>query len=537
MTRRTLVRDAWQAFLQRARVDWDIDPAAHSPGFDQWALAGSNLSVGLWDGSAGSWLSPAMLAQCAAASKSAGGRLLVTQGAPGERDMLLFDKGEAPTSVNGAVRCYAAVLDREGGIRFVPASGKDDGAAEAAIVCVPSGPHPKRRRRCVMINLVDWRSLASGSAQHQLGLLRAWGRMGYEVRMIAPGPSLSSGLPPDLAAAIRFAPSFRQIRLPSSLDTLTEILSLIAMRMTWKPDIVFSRVNSMTALLVAVCRVMRLKVIIDHNGWLSKERREVGGNRLLARLEEWSQVTAAKWANGSRCVTHGMAGALHKRGIARDQLCVVGNGTDTEEFRPLDRTTAVSAFGLAPDRDYVGFLGNVVPWHRVDVAIAAFASIAARFHNWDLVIFGDGPTVADLQKQARDVGLEDRVLFMGRVAAGRANLAINCCSLGIVPLTLQRDTAFGYSPVKIRDYAAAGCPILTGAVPDNLELDGQGWLFTHAPDDSRSMADRLAQLLEAPDQLRAGALLARAYAVAHFDWDEIGSEILRHLDERSRPQE
>ncbi|MEZ5922814.1 MAG: glycosyltransferase family 4 protein [Hyphomicrobiaceae bacterium] len=381
-----------------------------------------------------------------------------------------------------------------------------------------------------MVNLVDWRSLASGSAQHQLGLFRAWTRSGYEVRMIAPRPPESASLPSDLRAAARFSPSFRRLRLPSSLDTLAQIVELVILRLTWKPDIVFSRVNSLTALLVAACRLMGLRVIIDHNGWLAKERRQAGGSRILAWLEERSQVAAAKWASGSRCVTRGMAEALSERGVSRGRLCAIGNGTDTEEFRPMDRRAALSAFGLSRERDYVGFLGNVVPWHRVDVAISAFARIAAEFPRLDFLIFGDGPSVVDLKQQAKDAGLADRVIFMGRVESDRANEAINCFTLGVVPLTLQRDTAFGYSPVKIRDYAAAGCPVLTGAVPDNLELDGIGWLFTHAPDDASEMAAQLRALFERPERLRAGAELARAYAVANFDWDEIGDRILRQLD-------
>jgi glycosyltransferase involved in cell wall biosynthesis len=532
--RRTLVREAWRTFLRRARVEAVEAHGSRTPVLDQWILAKANLSVGIWDASAGGWRSPEMMAQCSAVSSAAGGRLLVTKGAPGDRDMLLFDRGEVSASESGVIRCFTAFLDRQGGMRIVPAPAVEGAAAEGTIHCAANGPPPLRRRRCLMINLVDWRSLASGSAQHQLGLLRAWSRAGYEVRMIAPGIADKGGLPGDLAAALTFSASLRRFRLPSSLDTLTGILSLMAMRMTWKPDIVFSRVNSLTVLLVAVCRLIGLRVVIDHNGWLAKERQQGGGNPLLSRIEEWSQVTAAKWAHGSRCVTRGMAEALRRQGVAPDRLCVVGNGTDSEDFRPVDRSTALAAFGLPAARNYVGFLGNVVPWHRVDVAIAAFATIAASYPRWDLVIFGDGPSIADLRRQAEEAGLQGRVLFMGRIESSRANLAINCLGLGIVPLTLQRDTAFGYSPVKIRDYAAAGCPVLTGAVPDNLELDGMGWLFTHTPDDPRSMAGQLARLLGAPDVLGTGAELARAYAVAHFDWDEIGGEILRRLDDAPR---
>lgn len=225
-----------------------------------------------------------------------------------------------------------------------------------------------------------------------------------------------------------------------------------------------------------------------------------------------------------------MADALRSHGVPADRLHIVGNGTDTEHFHPADRDLALSSFGLPVERDYVGFLGNIVPWHRVDIAVAAFRIIAARFPRLDLLIFGDGPSLGDLGRQAAEAGLSDRVRFMGRVGAERANDAINCFTLGVVPLTLQRDTAFGYSPVKIRDYAAAGCPVLTGAVPDNTDLDGLGWLFTHPPDDAQAMAQQMDMLFSEPERLRQASELARAYALANFDWEIIGEQIMSRFE-------
>lgn len=381
-----------------------------------------------------------------------------------------------------------------------------------------------------MVNLVDWSTLGSGSAQHQLGLMRAWGRSAYDIRMLAPRPQAGSQLPLDLERSVTFVPTARSIRLPRSLVTVFQILWLTALRFSWRPDIVFSRVNSLTVFLVAVCRLLGLKVIIDHNGWLAKERRQGGGNSWLASLEELSQTTAAKWATGSRCVTRGMATALAAAGVAPGKLHVAGNGTNTEDFRPLDRSQALTEFDLSPSRTYIGFLGNIVPWHGVDIAIEAFIAASSQLPQADMLIFGDGPSVSDYARRIQDAGMAGRIRLMGRVEASRANKAINCFSLGVVPLTLRRDTAFGYSPVKIRDYAAAGCPVLTGAVPDNTELGDQGWLFTHAPDDPDAMAQQLVAILSDPARLHSASEIARAYAVANFDWDVIGTRIMQHFD-------
>jgi len=530
-TRRKLVSDAWRSYLRRARVEFESTHPILDDAVELLRLSSADLHIAFWDPVDGEWLSPISIAKYAATSQAERTRLLVAKAAPGGANLILFDSlGGLARNTAGAPLLLEVSRDLAGGLRFAPISGGQCKDKCDWIRCPAVTGPSAHRRTCVMLNLVDWRFLGSGSAQHQLGLLRAWRRSGYTVRMIAPRPAGKVTLPPDLSNALTFLPSLRQLRLPNSLDTLPQILFLILVRFSWWPQIVFSRINSLTFLLVAACRLLRLKVLVDHNGWLAKERLQSGGSRFLANLEEHAQVAAARWAHGSRCVTRGMADALRSHGVPADRLHIVGNGTDTEHFHPADRESALSSFGLPAENDYVGFLGNIVPWHRVDIAVAAFGIIAARFPKLDLLIFGDGPSLSDLRRQADDAGLSGRVRFMGRVSAERANDAINCFTLGVVPLTLQRDTAFGYSPVKIRDYAAAGCPVLTGAVPDNTDLDGFGWLFTHPPDDAQAMAQQLDMLFSEPERLRLASELARAYALAHFDWEIIGEQIMSRFE-------
>lgn len=523
---RPLVCAAWQSYFDRARVVWQPAETCHAGVMDLWLVPQADLLVAAWDPTASSWSSPEMLEICASTCRAHGKTLVATRSAPGAGRLMLFRPDDETRGSATKRTELQASLAASGGISFKPAT-RESGDT---LLCPAARAMPARRRRCLMVNLVDWSTLGSGSAQHQLGLMRAWRRSAYDIRMLAPRPQAASKLPQDLVRSATFVPTARSLGLPRSLVTVFQIVWMTLIRFSWRPDIVFSRVNTLTVLLVAVCRLLNLKVIIDHNGWLAKERRQAGGNSWLASLEELSQSTAAKWANGSRCVTRGMAKALADAGVAPAKIYVAGNGTDTEEFRPIDRSEALAEFKLAPSRDYIGFLGNIVPWHGVDVAIEAFILASSQLPNVDMLIFGSGPSLPDYARRIEDAGLANRIHLMGRIDASRANKAINSFSLGVVPLTLRRDTAFGYSPVKIRDYAAAGCPVLTGAVPDNTELDHQGWLFTHAPDDPAAMGQQLIALFSDPARLRSASEIARAFAVANFDWDVIGTRILQHFD-------
>lgn len=384
--------------------------------------------------------------------------------------------------------------------------------------------------RILMVNLVAL-DHPSGSNQHQLGLMEAWLAMGHEVRMLTPASGAMHVVPQHLRHLIRSTPRLAaRLRLPPSLDTAFQIPALVGETIRFRPDVVYSRVNMLTFALVAVARLLGRTVGVEHNGWLAKERREAGGSGRLAAFEEWAQVAASRLAHVTRSVTRGMADRLVERGVPPSRVISLGNGCDIAQFHPLPRAEALAAFGLDPARTHLGFIGNMVPWHGLDTALQGFARIAADAPEIDLLVFGDGPARPDLEAETARLGLQSRVRFMGPVGRDRANLAVNCFDIAILPLTERRDTAFGYSPVKIRDYAAAGRLVLTGHVPDNTELAGSGWLFTHKADDPADMVRALRELLARRAGWPSVPEIARAHAERHFAWPAIAGRIAERLE-------
>ena len=378
--------------------------------------------------------------------------------------------------------------------------------------------------RILMVNLVHW-AHATGAVQHQLGLLRSWTDAGHDVRMISPR-SDDVAILDRVQSRLLFSPNVQRIGLSPSLNTMLQVPSVILQRVRFRPDIVYTRVNMLTPSLVAACKIMGMHVVLEHNSWMASERRARGGHRLVAGFEEKMQILAARWADLSRCVTSGMADRLHENGIPRSRLRYIGNGTDIEQFKPVPRADALAAFGLDPARTYLGFIGNIMPWHGVQTAVEAFEALADSGPLVDLLIVGDGPERPGLEARVGERGLGERVHFLGRVPAESANAAINCFDIALLPLSERFNVAYGFSSTKIRDYAAAGRLVVCGHLPGNIELTGQGWLYTHEPDNASSLVEVLRQRLADrqfwPDASRA----ARSYAEKHFAWRVIAENIL-----------
>jgi glycosyltransferase involved in cell wall biosynthesis len=382
--------------------------------------------------------------------------------------------------------------------------------------------------RILMVNLTDWSGM-SGGAQHQLGLFEAFRAQGHELRVLTVGHGECPAMPYGVREVASIVEDVSRFGLPGNLNTLAQLPALIGQIMSFRPDVIYSRANTFSLAVVAVGKMLGVRVVLEHNSWLESQRRVGGGSSWLGAAERYLQIGASRLADASRCVTQGLVDRLAQAGVAENRLHAIGNGTDCDHFFPIDRNQALQQFGLPADRTYIGFIGNIMPWHGLTTALDGFSRLAAAHPKADMLVFGDGPGLAPLVEMARRLGLTERVRIMGKVPFAAANAAINCFDLSILPLSLRQDIGFGFSAIKLRDYAAAGRIVLTGLVPGNIELSAEPWLITHAPDDAGDFASALGLWLESQqgDQghWELAQRQARVYALQNFAWSKIAARI------------
>lgn len=137
-----------------------------------------------------------------------------------------------------------------------------------------------------------------------------------------------------------------------------------------------------------------------------------------------------------------------------------------EGFRALHR--------LAADRRYLLFSGRLAPVKRVDLLIDAFAAVADRRPEWDLLIAGDGPLreqlVARVPKR-----LAARVVWLGFLEVEAMRLAYHAAHVMVLPSD--------YEPwaLVVNEAMAAGCPVvasdIVGAAWDLVTDGTSGRLF------------------------------------------------------------
>jgi glycosyltransferase involved in cell wall biosynthesis len=161
-------------------------------------------------------------------------------------------------------------------------------------------------------------------------------------------------------------------------------------------------------------------------------------------------------------------------------------------------------------------VGRLVEKKGTAQLIEAFSQVAAEFPDATLVIAGDGPLRASLQRQAAPLG--DRVQFLGPVLRIRIADLMRRAWLLAAPSVTARDGDAEGLPNVVVEAAASGVPVVATAhagIPEAVE-DGVSGLIV-AEHDPESLASALRRLLGSPDLRQAQSQAARRIAETRFD--------------------
>lgn len=181
---------------------------------------------------------------------------------------------------------------------------------------------------------------------------------------------------------------------------------------------------------------------------------------------------------------------LINQSISANKIRVVYNGLDLSRFGMAgSRAEILSGFGHAADVRYITLVANLR--HNVKnipMLLRAARRIAEKFADVHFIIAGEGELEGELRAFAANLGVADRVNFIGRCTDVPSLLSISyACVL--------TSTAEGFSN-SILEYMAAGRPVVATNVGGAAEaiVEGEtGYLV--ASDDDAALAERLSILL------------------------------------------
>lgn len=218
---------------------------------------------------------------------------------------------------------------------------------------------------------------------------------------------------------------------------------------------------------------------------------------------------AARRADAVITVCNALRDEVVGMGIDSDRVVSLRNGVDLELFRPTERTPNAMFTLLA--------VGHLVPVKAQDLIIGALPLLPGV----RLVLAGDGPDRAKLEALAAQLGVTERVTFLGAVP--QAQLRSHYGSADALVLSSSRE---GWANVLL-EAMACGTPVVASRVYGTPEV-------VAAPEAGVLMAERSYQgVADAVNALRANypdRAATRRYA-ERFSWDDTTEGQLRLFGE------
>lgn len=212
----------------------------------------------------------------------------------------------------------------------------------------------------------------------------------------------------------------------------------------------------------------------------------------------------------------------------RDKSVVVPYGVDLELYRstPEREREAQEIRKRFGGKPILLGVGRLIYYKGFEHAIRALAKVP----NAHLVLIGDGPLRQELEQQARDAGVADRVTLVGDVHNNHIPPYYLASEIYLLPST-ARSEAFGIVQIEA---LAAGLPVINTSLPSGVPYvsrhDETG--FTVPPGDSDALATAILRLLKDPDLRARFGAAGRARAESEFSKDVLAGRLLRIYEGR-----
>jgi glycosyltransferase involved in cell wall biosynthesis len=88
---------------------------------------------------------------------------------------------------------------------------------------------------------------------------------------------------------------------------------------------------------------------------------------------------------------------------------------------------------------------------------------------------------------------------------------------------------FHYSPLKLREYAACGLPVVAPAEGELAGLTEAGFVHLHPPGDGERLAEAIDALAADGELRRHAGKTARRHALAHWTWEAQLDRVIERL--------
>jgi len=209
-----------------------------------------------------------------------------------------------------------------------------------------------------------------------------------------------------------------------------------------------------------------------------------------------------------------------------DKVFIVRNGPPLA-YQPLEPVPDL----IGRAKYLIGYIGTIGPQDGVDYWMRAIREMVFTLGRRDFlaIVIGSGDALAGVQALARELEIEDYVLFTGRLSEleSRKHLsAVNVC-VQPDPLSPLNDKS---TMNKLMEYMALGKPTVAFDLVET-RFSAQDAAIYVQPNNELEFAERVSWLLDNPKQCKKMGEIGRDRVANALAWEYSEPELLRVYDE------
>ena len=252
--------------------------------------------------------------------------------------------------------------------------------------------------------------------------------------------------------------------------------------------------------LIPAARLARVPLVIGSH-------RQLGDLQTAAQFR--AQAIAFRWCDAVVCNSQAAADRLLAKGLSSDRIAVIGNALPAEAF-----IRATPALARRPGVVRVGMVARMNHGYKNQSGFLRIAAqILERLPNVEFLLVGDGPLRAELESEARSLGLGESAIFLG----DRQDIPAILASVDVAVNTSDSESLSNV----ILEAMAAGLPAVAYNVGGNSELLNEERGALIPPGNETSFARTVRALLCDPALREQLGRNAKNFVLEHFSLEKV----------------
>jgi glycosyltransferase involved in cell wall biosynthesis len=266
----------------------------------------------------------------------------------------------------------------------------------------------------------------------------------------------------------------------------------------------------------------------DHSGTVTMLAAKLAGIGYSITFHGWPVFFDAKYSR----IKEKVQGARFTRSISyfcRSQLMMFSECDDPSSFKIVHCGLDIDKYNYRAPRQEIRNLlcvSRLSPEKGLTVLIRALSLLRERGYDLELRVAGDGPTKEHLQKLASEIGLAERIHFIGFLSEDEIIRELRDSDLFVLPSFIEG------IPVSAMEAMAVGLPVIATNVAGTSELieDGKTGILVR-PSDAEALADAVVRLIKDYEFRLRAAELGRKKVIDEFDIHKEAAKLNAHFIE------